>query len=189
MPSEGGEREGSKRRKKPRLDDAPTIREYENLIKWLRREAMKKPTIDNVLPLVVALTGCRISECLELTTTDIDSDNGVLHIKTLKGGKGAKRVVPVPTWLFAILERYILYNGVGYKLFPISRTHAWRIIKQKTGKRPHALRHAYGMYMLFKGLDIETARRLMGHSSWDMVKHYVSTVGIDVKLRNPFEDL
>jgi len=177
------------RRKRVKLDDCPTIREYEQTIKWLRREAMKRPIIDYVLPLVVAVTGCRISECLDLTVEDLDDRNGVVYLKTLKSGKGRKRAVDVPTWLFPILERYIAFNGIGFKLFPISRAQAWRIIKKVTGRRPHAWRHAYGMYMLFKGRDIEYVRRLMGHSSWEVTEEYLASVGIDVRKQNPLEEI
>jgi len=175
--------------KAPKLDDVPSIKQFEELVRRLRRQAMRRPEIENVLPLTVAVTGCRISECLELTTVDIDEENGVLYLKTAKGGRGAKRAVPVPGWLFAVLRSYILYNGIGYKLFNVSRVHAWRIVKRATGHRPHALRHAYGMYMLFHGRDPETVKRLMGHSSWGMVEYYVNKVQIDKRMPAPFEEL
>jgi len=187
-PSEGREKK-RKRREGLKLDDVPSLKEYENLITSLKRDAMKKPVIENVLPLVVAVTGCRISECLELTTADIDYENSVLYLKTLKGGKGRKRVVPVPSWLLAILENYILFNGIGYKLFPISRAHAWRIVKSRTGLRPHALRHAFAMYLLYKGLDPETVRRILGHARWSVVAYYVSSVRIDKSVRSPLETI
>ncbi len=175
--------------KGPKLDDVPSIRQFEELVKRLKLQAMKRPIIDYVLPLTVCLTGCRISECLQLTTTDIDYDNVVLHLVTLKGGRGAKRAIPIPTWFLAILQNYVLYNGISYKLFPISRTEAWRIIKKETGFRPHALRHAFALYMLFHGKDPETVKRLLGHSDWKMVEYYVKIVQIDKRITSPFENM
>jgi len=178
-----------KKRRKPKLDDVPSIRQYEDLIKRLYYQAKKRPTIENVLPLVVAVTGCRISECLNLTTIDIDEEHGYIYLKTAKGGEGAKRAIPVPRWLFDIVDRYIRYNGIGYKLFNISRVQAWRIIKKQCGVRPHALRHAFAMYMLFHGKDPELVRRLMGHSDWKMVAEYVEKVQIDKRFSTPLEEL
>ena len=178
---------GKRKRRDPKLDDVPSIRQFEDMVRRLKVRAMRRPTIDNVLPLTVAVTGCRISECLALTTPDIDEENGVVHIPTLKGGSGARRSIPVPSWFFAVIRSYVLYNGVGYRLFNISRVQAWRIIKRATGLRPHALRHAFGMYMLFHGADPETVKRLLGHSNWKMVEYYVNKVQIDKSVKTPFE--
>lgn len=48
--------------------------------------------------LVMAHTGCRISEALELTTKSVDLSNGVITLRTLKQrGKARYRSVPVST--------------------------------------------------------------------------------------------
>ena len=176
--------------RRPRLDRAPSIAEYERLVKRLKARAQKKPDPENVLPLFVAVTGCRISECLSVSTMDIDWDAGVAYIPTLKSRRGAKRAVPLPSWMLAILKRYIVKHGVGDVLFPFSRFQAYRLVRKATGYNPHALRHAFAMYMLWKGLDPETVRRLLGHSSWDMVKYYVEVVKTMLEgLRSPLDDL
>jgi len=171
----------------PRLDRVPTIREFEETLRRLRLEAMRRPDLEKVLPLTVLVTGARISEILQLTTLDVDEENMQLSIPTLKRRDRAKRVVPVPSWHIAILQHYIVRNTITYRLFPVSRTQAWRIVKQETGWHPHAWRHALGMYLLYTGEDPETVRRILGHSDWSMVEYYVRAVKIDVAKRHPLE--
>jgi len=173
----------------PRLDRCPTIKEYEDMVRRMRYEATRNPSIEKVLPLTVLVTGARISEILMLTTVDIDEDDSVLYILTEKVKGNPKRVVPVPLWYISILHSYIIRNGISYQLFPISRTQAWRIVKKELGYHPHAFRHTYGMYLLYKGLDPETVRRILGHSSWEMIEYYVKTVKIDTRKRTPLDEI
>ena len=171
---------------RPRIR-APSLKEYERIVKYLKNKANKKPLIDYVLPLFIAVTGARVSEAIEVNTYDIDYDNNYVMVPTLKSGKGRKRIVPLPVWFLNILNRYIVWNGIGDKLFPISRVQAWRIVKKETGWNPHALRHAYAMFLLYNGWDVEQVRRVLGHSSWDLVRYYVEMVGIDREKANPLD--
>lgn len=165
----------------------PTIKEYEGIVRRLKELSIRRPVIEHVFPLTVCITGCRISECLLLSTTDIDENNLVVYMPTLKHRSIHKRTIPIPGWYIAILHQYIIMNGIGDKLFNISRTQGWRYVKRITGYNPHAFRHALGMYMLFKGYDPETVRRILGHGSWRLVSYYVSRVGIDISKRTPLE--
>ncbi len=173
---------------RPRIR-APSLKEYERIVRYLKDKATRKPIIDYVLPLFVAITGARISEAIEVNIYDVDFDNRYVAIPTLKSGRGRKRLVPLPTWFLLILQRYAVWNAIGDKLFPVSRVHAWRIVKKETGWNPHALRHAYAMYLLYHDYDVEHVRRILGHSSWDMVRYYVEMVGIDKEKTNPLEYL
>lgn len=176
--------------RRPKLDKVPTITEYEAIVRRLRSRAQRRPVIEHVFPLFVAVTGCRVSECLEVSTMDIDFDEPAVFIPTLKKGGGGKRLVPLPHWMVPILKRYIVANGIGDKLFPISRHQAYRLVKKATGYHPHAFRHAFAMYMLWSGRDPETVRRLLGHSSWDMVRYYVEAVkGVERGLAHPLDEL
>lgn len=167
----------------------PTLREYESIVRKLKSLCLRNPVPRHVFPLTVVVTGCRVSECLSLETTDIDDQNLVLYIPTFKHRARQKRMVPIPAWYISIAHQYIILNGIGDKLFNISRTQAWRYIKEMTGYHPHSFRHAYGMYLLFKGYDPETVKRILGHSSWKLVAYYVNKVGIDITRRNPLEYL
>jgi len=168
---------------------APSLREYEDIIRRLRSRSTRRPVIENVLPLFIAITGARISEALLVSTYDLDTENHHVMIPTLKSGRGRKRMVPLPSWSVYILERYIVHNAVADRLFPVGRTMAWMIVKKATGWNPHALRHAFGMYLLYNGFDVEHVRRILGHSSWDMVRYYVEMVGIDKAKVSPLEYL
>lgn len=169
----------------------PSIEMYVKLVETLRKEAYRRPNVENVLPLTLAVTGARVSEALSMTTADIDKEMGCVRILCLKKKhKGIFRYVPVPLWYIGIIEDYIVRNMITHVLFPISRWTAWIIVKRKTGYPPHALRHAWAMYCLYKGVDPEIVRRWLGDSTWRMVEYYVKVVGVSPALkRSPLEEL
>ena len=172
----------------PKLDNVPTINEYERIVQRLRDEATRRPWIENVLPLTVVITGARISEVLMLTTTDVDFDYARLYIPTLKHKGRPKRAFPLPRWYLPIIRDYIVRNRISYELFPVSRKTAYLMVKRKTGYHPHAFRHVVAMYFLFRRVDPETVRRIMGHATWKMIEYYIRIVNIE-PARNPLEDL
>jgi integrase len=88
---------------------------------------------------VLAHTGCRISEALALTADRVDMAGGLVVFETLKKRRrGIFRAVPVPPDLLDALE---LVHGIteaqrrpdggsGRRLWPWSRTTAWRRVQE-----------------------------------------------------------
>lgn len=120
----------------------------------------------------IYFTGCRISEALALALDDIDTSHSVIRILCLKKrGKAETRRVPVPVTLAKELPAIAGISENG-KLWPYSRTTAWRIIKEvmETAgiKGIHAtakgLRHGFGVRAAMGKVPVNVIQRWMGHA-------------------------
>jgi integrase/recombinase XerD len=86
---------------------------------------------------VLLLSGGRISEILSLTPAAIDAESGTVTLRTLKRRKnGVARQLPLPrrvisemSRLFGIPQTAINPVQQNRRLWPWSRTTAWRIVK------------------------------------------------------------
>jgi integrase len=144
------------------------------------------------LCLVLAYTGCRISEALALTHGAITPGDGVVTIRCLKKRKGqlVYREVPLPPEIVQILS---LVHGVGdgvshRKLWRLSRSRAWRLIKAVMmtagiAAGPHAtpkgLRHGFGLHAIRSGVPLNLVQRWLGHASLATTSIYLQAVGAE----------
>lgn len=144
-------------------------------------------------------TGCRISEALALTYTDLDCQHRLARLM----GKGRKeRQVPFGEHTLAWLERYlarrresldtdfVFVNQYGEQL--TRNTVAQRIADygDRAGLRgvrasAHTFRHTFGVCWLlgkgdYKG-DAISLQRILGHSTPAMTQRYVHLVGQDFR--------
>jgi site-specific recombinase XerD len=125
--------------------------------------------------LTIYATGLRISECLQLLPTDIDSKRMVVRVRQGKGKKD--RYVPLPAKLLAALRGYWkaarprtwLFEGAkpGH---PITKHAVQRwcpLARVKAGLSklvtPHTLRHSFATHLLESGTDLRTIQILLGH--------------------------
>lgn len=143
------------------------------------------------LCLVLAYTGCRISEALRLIVYGIQRQGGFIAFRTLKKrDRVFVREVPVPDVLFDELEQVhgIADADPATRLWPLSRTRAWHLVKQvmeaadiKGG--PHAtakgLRHGFGIHAIGSGVPINLVQRWLGHSSMTTTAIYLDAVGAE----------
>ena len=130
----------------------------------------------------IHFTGCRISEALSLTSEDIDPGESVLSIRCLKKrGKIVTRRVPVPEKLAKEL-RSLARESADVRLWTISRTTGWRIIKsvmkdagiegiQATAK---GLRHGFGVRGALGKVPVNVIQRWMGHSDPNTTAIYLA---------------
>ena len=133
--------------------------------------------------MVLMDTGLRSSELCNLRMSDIHSTN--LYVM----GKGQKeRYVPLSrkTWK-AILEylkvRYDDNEGdplfVSYQSSALTRSGLQQLMKRLSrfagvkNVHPHRFRHTFAVQYLMNGGDPFTLKRILGHSSMDMVEHYL----------------
>lgn len=139
------------------------------------------------LCLVLAYTGCRISEALALTAHAVERDAGFVAIRCLKKRHGALvyREVPLPPAVVAELAAVHDLAGGG-RLWPLSRGRAWQLVKaimRKAGIQdgPHAtpkgLRHGFGLHAVQCGVPLNLVQRWLGHASLTTTAIYLQAMG------------
>lgn len=147
------------------------------------KEAMKsKKTHKNLIArnlLIIELgikTGLRRTELSNLTVRDIDLNRNYLVVRQSKVMKD--RIVDLTPSLYKSLEQYIKGKTPEEKLLNVSPSTISGIIRW-AGKKggvnihTHSLRHFFGQSLVDTGTDIETVRRLMGHSSIKTTQVYL----------------
>ncbi len=116
--------------------------------------------------------GLRVSELAALRLGDVPRSS-FLRVR----GKGNKeRVVPLGRRAMAAIDDYVKDGrphlaGVdsGDALFvgtsgrPLSTRGVRRVVREKVGTFPHALRHAFATHLLENGADLRTVQELLGH--------------------------
>jgi len=166
-----------------KLEDVPR---FEALYSAIQRaykdvEEARYRLRDLALVSVLVFTGCRLGEALKLKLGDLDFKEKTVKIMQEKKGAQHPRIVPIPSSLFwEVMERYS--RRIASKedpLFPISDRQARNIVYKFAKRylrkklRPHALRHAYAVFVLKRTKDLEAVRRLLGHSSYKWLKVYL----------------
>jgi integrase len=144
---------------------------------------------------VLAHTGCRISEALQLVSERIDFDAGAIVFETLKKRRrGVYRAVPVPP---GVLEMLAMVHGLKDRkkrtkkdsppalLWGFGRTTAWKkvleVMKAAGVKGPQAtpkgLRHGFGVAAIQAGIPLNLLQRWLGHAQLTTTAIYANAVG------------
>jgi integrase/recombinase XerD len=146
---------------------------------------------------VLAHTGCRISEALQLHAGLIDFAAQAITFESLKKRKrGIYRAVPVPP---AVLEMLAMVHGLKDKkkiaaakklktpppLWDFGRTTAWKhviaVMKAAGVKGPQAtpkgLRHGFGVAAIQVGIPLNLLQRWLGHAQLTTTAIYANAVG------------
>lgn len=150
------------------------------------------------LCLVLLDSGLRASEVVSLKVGDIDPRTGLATVM----GKGRKmrQVVLGAKARGAILKMlghrpevrqgdplWLAYNNRGE---PVGRltTHGLQVTLRRLGRKagvvpcgPHRFRRTFALWCLRNGMDIETLRLLMGHSSLAVLQRYLALAGEDLQ--------
>jgi integrase/recombinase XerD len=157
--------------------------------------ASKAPREVRTLCMMLAYTGCRVSEALALTNKGVDMGNKAIVFETLKKRKsGIYRAVPAPEIL---LDTLSMAHGLnepvrGKKrtlpkpLWDWTRKTAWQkithVMKEAgIGEGPHrcpkGLRHGYGVLAISKGVPLNMLSKWMGHASLEVTAIYANALG------------
>jgi len=129
--------------------------------------------------------GLRISECIRLKLTDIDSQRMVIRVEQGKGQKD--RYVMLSPRLLETLRDYWRVARPPFYLFPghvpglyITKDaveqacqKARRLCGISKPITPHSLRHAFAVHLLESGTDVRTIQLLMGHRSLATTARYL----------------
>jgi integrase len=128
---------------------------------------------------LIALTGCRRSEILNLKWSEVDLAKACLRLGDTKTGASVR---PLPVAAQVILKRIerqgdYVFPGVtrGDKSYASVFPKAWpRIVGQ--AYTPHGLRHAYASAAHELGLSELTIKALLGHARTGVTSGYIAPV-------------
>ncbi|MEP3072504.1 tyrosine-type recombinase/integrase [Maricaulis sp.] len=153
------------------------------------RSCGKLATCEEAFCLMLAFSGCRISEALALTPDRIDLDMRAVIIQCLKKRREEPvyRAVPLPDWVLTKLKRHLETIGAGERLWPWSRGKGWLIIKRVmagirlTGAHacPKGLRHGFGVFAVQSGIPLNLLQRWLGHEKLETTAIYANAIGAE----------
>lgn len=165
-----------------------TMEEAQRLLEQPDLESDKGMRDKAMLELLYA-TGIRVSELLTLKVTDMN-----LHMEyVVCHEKHRERIIPigedVANTMAIYLERtrpqmihdetndYLFVNCAGRQM---SRQGFWKLIKAYAEKAeidkeitPHTFRHSFASHLLENGADLQSVRRILGHTDVATTQMYV----------------
>ena len=165
------------KRNKP-IPEVLTAEEVKNLINSIHNYKHKL-----ILKLLYGC-GLRVSELVSLKKEDINFTESLIHIKLSKGRKD--RFVKIPESIKEDLHKYLdltLTNLVfeSAKGGKLNTATIQKIVKDSAKKAgikknvySHAFRHAFGTHSIQDGEDIVSLQEMMGHSSLDTTRLYIT---------------
>lgn len=156
------------------------LRENNESLRFLAREEIERLYANcqgEILALVkFALgTGCRRGEIMDLTWQDVDLEQGRIHIRNSKSGKG--RTIPMNRTVREVVlslrkqpDKPQLFSSWRYEL----RRQFEQALRRASikGASFHTLRHTFASHAVMRGIDIVTVSRLLGHSTIQMTMRY-----------------
>ena len=143
---------------------------------------------DRALLELLYATGGRVTEIINLNTTDIstiENEDSEITTVRVKGKGGKERVVPIgsfgltavtdyltrsrPTLSKVLTQKALFLNQRGGRL---TRQSAWSIVANRAARAglaevvtPHSMRHSFATHLLDGGADIRVVQELLGHAS------------------------
>ena len=149
-------------------------------------------------------TGTRVSECVNIKLTDIDSKRAQVNIEHGKGLK--QRKVPLSPVLLKTLRRYYKAYNPQYFLFEgakgkgshlgitavrtICANARFRTPEIKKAYTPHTFRHSFATHHLEEGTNLLVIQRLLGHSCLNNTLKYLHVQQLKLdKVTNPLDTL
>lgn len=157
------------------------------------KAARQMPDDVRTFCLLLAYTGARSSEVLNLTSARIDFTARLVIFESLKKRRrGLFRAVPIPLVLLSELDRVHRLQSAQQnselaqqKIWPWCRTTAWgrvkecMVIAQISGAQasPKGLRHAFAVAALQAGVPINFVKKWLGHARLSTTEIYADAVG------------
>jgi len=154
---------------------------------------------NQTLFMILLDTGLRIGELVNLKMDDVHVDEGYLKVM----GKGKKeRIVPIGNNAQRALQRYLFRfrpkpnNPVTNNVFlstsskPLTENSMklmfTRLAKKSGVCRLHAhlCRHTFATRFLINGGDVFSLQQILGHSTLEMVRHYVNLASSHIAIQH-----
>jgi integrase/recombinase XerD len=128
-------------------------------------------------------TGVRVSELAGLRVADVTA--GSFLVVTGKGNK--QRSIPISNMVSHAVESYLgsprnrLLDGrtspmlwIGVRGGDLSSRGIRRVVHDRIGSFPHALRHSFATHLLENGADLRSVQDLLGHSELATTQIYTA---------------
>jgi site-specific recombinase XerD len=144
-------------------------------------------------------TGLRVGELVGLKMEDVHITEGFLKVM----GKGKKeRIVPIGNNSQKALQRYLFryrsrpaHVGVKNVFLSVHGTplteNSMKLMFARLGQRSgvqrlhaHLCRHTFATRFLVNGGDVFTLQQILGHSTLEMVRHYVNLASNDIIIQH-----
>lgn len=144
--------------------------------------------------LLLAYTGCRISEALAVTGHAVNIAECVVAIRSLKKRKKVMvvREMPIPRKFARLIGRvHRLKNRQDSRLWPWSRSRAWQLVKaimREAGippgihATPKGLRHGFGLHAIYCGVPLTLVQRWLGHARLETTSIYLQAIGPEERM-------
>jgi integrase/recombinase XerC/integrase/recombinase XerD len=156
-------------------------------------------TRNQTLFMILLATGLRIGELVNLKMDDVHMDEGYFKVM----GKGKKeRTVPIGNNAQKVLQRYLFrfrpkpINPVVQSVFlsissqPLTE-NSMKLMFTRLAKRSgvyrlhaHLCRHTFATRFLINGGDVFTLQQILGHSTLEMVRHYVNLASSHIAIQH-----
>ena len=157
-----------------------------------------------VVIMFIYSTGTRLSECINMKITDIDSRRNQVNIQEGKGLK--QRYVPLSPIMLDTLRKYYKAYRPGYYLFEgaggkgthlgasavreICKKARYKTIHIKKHYTPHTFRHCFATHLLEQGANLLIIQRLMGHADLSNTLKYLHVQQLTIEqVVNPLDNL
>ncbi len=154
---------------------------------------------NQTLFMILLDTGLRIGELVNLKMEDVHMDEGYLKVM----GKGKKeRIVPIGNNAQRALQRYLFRfrrkptNPVTDNVFLSVSSKAltensMKLMFSRLSKRSgvcrlhaHLCRHTFATRFLINGGDVFSLQQILGHSTLEMVRHYVNLASSHIAIQH-----
>jgi site-specific recombinase XerD len=155
--------------------------------------AMRCPRLElRTFCLVLAYTGCRISEALALTADSVEMNEQFIAVRSLK--KRSRKIVirelPIPQVCVRLLRRVHGLDGgaSSRRLWTWSRSRAWQLVKSVMSQAsivkgvhatPKGLRHGFGLHAIQCGVPLNLVQRWLGHARMETTSIYLQAIGAE----------
>ena len=177
-----------------RKNKLPVILEPEEVQNLLKQPSKRYPTglRNKAIMSLMLHCGLRLSEVVNLKPGNLNLTKGKLRVESGKGKKD--RDLAIPDYLTGLLDTWRNIRPKGSFFFStlkgrkLSDRYIQQMVKRYANKAgiekkisPHTLRHTYATQYYKQTKDIETLRRILGHSDISTTTIYITLANIDVE--------
>jgi len=186
--------DNNKKTKTTQKNKLPVVLEPEEAQNLLKQPNKRYPTglRNKTIMSLMLHCGLRLSETCNLRPGNINLSKGKLRVVSGKGNKD--RDLAIPDYLIDLLNTWRKKRPKSNWFFPtlkgkkISNRYIQQMVKRYSKKAgitknisPHTLRHTYATQYYKQTKDIETLRRILGHSDIGTTTIYITLANIDVE--------